>query len=127
MANITCGRCNGTGKHSFNLMHGTMCFGCQGTGKKIVTPKGQKKIAPTAPVSNAKIGDVIEVNKSLGTVTSIRWIIDTNAATRDDGTEYNQVVRFTRLVDGRAMKTWRAVYDNNGLFVVTPDMVGTAE
>jgi 1,2-phenylacetyl-CoA epoxidase PaaB subunit len=40
----TCTRCNGTGRYSFNLQHGTMCFGCRGTGRqktrtKAPTPK----------------------------------------------------------------------------------------
>jgi len=28
----TCSRCGGSGHFSFNLMHGTMCYGCQGKG-----------------------------------------------------------------------------------------------
>lgn len=28
-----CGRCGGSGKYSFNLMYGTMCFGCEGQRK----------------------------------------------------------------------------------------------
>lgn len=28
----TCGRCGGSGHYSFNLMYGTMCFGCKGSG-----------------------------------------------------------------------------------------------
>jgi hypothetical protein len=35
----TCTRCNGTGRYSFNLMHGTTCFGCKGTGKQLTQPK----------------------------------------------------------------------------------------
>ena len=27
-----CKRCSGTGKHSFNLKNGTICFGCSGSG-----------------------------------------------------------------------------------------------
>ena len=30
---ITCTRCGGTGRHSFNLQHGNMCYGCSGSGK----------------------------------------------------------------------------------------------
>lgn len=33
----TCGRCGGSGSFSFNRQHGTMCYGCQGSGK--VAPK----------------------------------------------------------------------------------------
>ena len=35
----TCTRCNGTGRYSFNLMHGTKCYGCNGTGKQLTRPK----------------------------------------------------------------------------------------
>lgn len=34
----TCTRCNGTGRYSFNLMHGTKCYGCNGTGKQYTKP-----------------------------------------------------------------------------------------
>ena len=35
----TCSRCNGTGKYSFNLMHGTKCYGCNGTGQQNTKPR----------------------------------------------------------------------------------------
>ena len=35
----TCSRCNGTGRYSFNLMHGTKCYGCNGSGKQYTKPK----------------------------------------------------------------------------------------
>lgn len=35
----TCTRCNGTGRYSFNLQHGTKCYGCNGTGKQHTRPK----------------------------------------------------------------------------------------
>jgi len=31
----SCGRCCGSGKFSFNLMHGDRCYGCGGTGIKL--------------------------------------------------------------------------------------------
>lgn len=34
-----CTRCNGTGRFSFNLMHGTKCYGCNGTGKQYTKPR----------------------------------------------------------------------------------------
>ncbi len=33
----TCGRCGGSGKHSYCEMHGDTCFGCGGTGKVLPT------------------------------------------------------------------------------------------
>lgn len=31
----TCGRCGGSGKYSFNMMHGSTCYGCNGRGQKL--------------------------------------------------------------------------------------------
>lgn len=39
MTTYTCSRCNGTGRFSFNLIHGTRCYGCNGTGKQKTKPK----------------------------------------------------------------------------------------
>ena len=30
----TCGRCGGSGRYSFNLMHGDRCYGCGGSGQR---------------------------------------------------------------------------------------------
>jgi hypothetical protein len=35
----TCTRCNGTGRHSFNLQHGTRCFSCNGSGLQRTKPR----------------------------------------------------------------------------------------
>lgn len=46
---ITCTRCNGSGKFSFNLMHGTMCYGCRGAGAIQVERKAHaRKVAAKA-------------------------------------------------------------------------------
>lgn len=29
---VTCSRCGGSGNYSFNMMHGSMCYGCHGHG-----------------------------------------------------------------------------------------------
>lgn len=34
----TCSRCGGSGRYSFNLLHGTRCYGCGGTGKQKTKP-----------------------------------------------------------------------------------------
>lgn len=31
---VTCSRCGGSGKYSYNMMHGDMCYGCSGIGVK---------------------------------------------------------------------------------------------
>ncbi len=32
---VECGRCGGSGSYSWNAMHGSMCYGCSGKGKKL--------------------------------------------------------------------------------------------
>jgi len=32
---VTCGRCGGSGQYSYNQISGSVCFGCNGTGKKL--------------------------------------------------------------------------------------------
>jgi len=39
MEKQVCGRCGGSGKYSFNLIRGTVCFGCNGSGFQMVDPK----------------------------------------------------------------------------------------
>ena len=39
----TCGRCGGTGQHSFNLRHGSVCYGCTGSGQRLT--RAGKKVA----------------------------------------------------------------------------------
>jgi DnaJ-class molecular chaperone len=34
---VTCKRCGGSGKFSFNLIRGTVCFGCNGSGNILTT------------------------------------------------------------------------------------------
>ena len=99
-----CTRCGGSGEYSYNLKDGTRCYGCGGTGKQIVTPKGQKKIKPTAELKNCKVGDIIDMDCILCQVTSVKWI----KLNRANSNLYNQVVRYTRLVNGEKMKTWRS-------------------
>ena len=36
----TCSRCCGSGKYSFNLIHGSRCYGCGGSGK-VLTKRGK--------------------------------------------------------------------------------------
>jgi ribosomal protein L37E len=112
-----CTRCDGTGKHSFNLRDGDVCYGCGGAGKQIVTPKGQPKITPTATLATCNVGDIIEMNKVLARVTSIKWI-----ELKDHG--YNQVVRYTRFVDDKPMKSWRTVYKDFYAIIPSADMIG---
>jgi hypothetical protein len=50
-----CKRCGGSGNYAFNMMHGTVCFGCSGR-KTFVTKAGEraKAIVRTAISKNGK-------------------------------------------------------------------------
>jgi hypothetical protein len=59
----TCSRCGGGGSYSFNLMHGSTCYGCSGTGQQL-TKRGRAAQAhlialQTKPASEIKVGDNI--------------------------------------------------------------------
>lgn len=59
----TCSRCCGDGQYSFNLMHGSVCYGCSGTGYKL-TPRGRAaqlflNQMREIPMENFQIGDSI--------------------------------------------------------------------
>ena len=118
IATQTCNRCNGSGKHSFNLRDGDTCYGCGGSGLVAMAPKGQKKVKPTAEKHNAAIGDIILVNKVLYTVAQITW-----CKLNDEG---NQKIKAIRLVDGKAFRLYRSALDKSN-FEITPtaEMIGT--
>ena len=56
----TCSRCNGTGRYSFNLMHGNVCFGCSGTKTQITAngKRAQKAYSAALAKNQALAGDL---------------------------------------------------------------------
>lgn len=59
-----CSRCGGCGRYSFNLMYGTVCFKCNGSGI-LFTPRGKRqleayKAARSKPASDVKVGEKIK-------------------------------------------------------------------
>lgn len=62
---VTCSRCCGTGKYSFNLMHGDRCYGCSGKGYKL-TARGAAACkfysdSMCKPAKELQVGDVVRV------------------------------------------------------------------
>ncbi len=60
---VTCGRCGGTGSYSFNMMHGSRCYGCNGSGFKL-TKRGRAAQAYLSslrqiPAKDFVVGDLI--------------------------------------------------------------------
>lgn len=59
-----CGRCGGTGKYSFNMMHGSTCYGCSGAGR-VLTKRGAAaskflNALRNVPVETLKVGDFMQ-------------------------------------------------------------------
>lgn len=51
---ITCTRCGGSGSYSFNLARGTVCFGCEGVGFKMVDAEKHSKAQAARAIRDAK-------------------------------------------------------------------------
>ena len=54
---MSCGRCGGSGQHSYCQMHGTTCFGCGGRGK-VYTKRGRAAVAYLVKLRTKKVTDV---------------------------------------------------------------------
>lgn len=81
-----CGRCGGSGHYSYNLMHGTMCYGCKGAGnvftKRGLAAKQFFEDSLSRPAEDVKVGDIIRCwscDRKFYAVTK------TSASTWDDG------------------------------------------
>jgi hypothetical protein len=60
----TCGRCAGSGHYSFNLMHGTVCFGCGGSGIKLTKRGAAAKTAWIAAYRKTiRVSEIVAGNK----------------------------------------------------------------
>ena len=62
----TCGRCSGSGEHSYNQLHGKVCYGCNGKGERL-TKRGSVaaqfyRASCEAMAKDVAAGDTIEIN-----------------------------------------------------------------
>lgn len=84
----SCPRCNGSGKYSYNEVHGSMCYGCHGTGK-ILTKEGER-IKKTITKLQDKLWNIkateVRVGDSIYEKTLLRsgWSIVTEIKQVDD-------------------------------------------
>ncbi len=91
LESTACGRCGGSGSYSFNLMHGSMCYGCKGRGE-VLTKRGRAaqewlNEQRMAPASEFKVGDTyFSQGFSAGSFTEPnRWIKIESIEKREDG------------------------------------------
>ena len=66
-----CTRCGGSGKFSFNLIHGDRCYGCKGTGEQLTKRGAAAKAKFTASMSH--LASELEVGDSI--YTNDHWYI----------------------------------------------------
>lgn len=70
----TCGRCGGTGQFSYNQMHGSRCYGCNGRGVRHTREAGKQfqawshdlKQLRQALGKNLKVGDELAIEQATG-------------------------------------------------------------
>ena len=76
---VTCGRCGGSGSYSYNLMHGSMCYGCNGAGYNL-TKRASKALTVIGehraqPVETVNVGDLIRY-RSMGGAERTVQVVD---------------------------------------------------
>lgn len=80
MTTETCSRCGGSGSYSFNLRHGSMCYGCNGSGTVVVTPAQlkaraarQAKATKTNAEREAATANRVALSSRLQPILEARW------------------------------------------------------
>jgi len=77
---IICTRCNGSGHYSFNLVRGTVCFGCEGAGYKIVDGKkhaaAQARKAKRLATQQAEMAERIAVANARYEARKVKYAND---------------------------------------------------
>ncbi len=58
-----CTRCGGSGSYSFNLRHGTMCYGCSGSGEQLTTngKRAMKRMKEFKAENYSRLASDVEV------------------------------------------------------------------
>lgn len=90
----SCGRCGGSGRYSFNLMHGSVCYGCGGKGQ-VLTKKGRAAQnflddLRSRKAGEMKVGDIILYEGfSCGSYSqSSKWEAITEIITAPSGQDF---------------------------------------
>jgi predicted nucleic acid-binding Zn-ribbon protein len=84
----TCTRCGGSGQYSFNMIDGTRCYGCGGTGRKYASKKvGAAVNAMKAAISAIKhpmasqlvVGDsILDIERPIEGTKKFLWSVVTS-------------------------------------------------
>lgn len=123
-----CGRCGGSGEHSYNQLHGSVCYGCNGHGVRH-TKKAHKEFQDWAHAlkcqreaigHSLQVGDELAILQSTGLMTTkvVGWHSIASIETTDeecgwsitcapDGTEQRTPTCWTIIItfdDGEQMR-----------------------
>jgi hypothetical protein len=79
----TCTRCGGTGQFSFNQKHGSMCYGCNGSGIQL-TKRGQAAQrfftdSCMVRLDSLQIGDLMQIDDVIGGKRYFAPVVETRA------------------------------------------------
>ena len=55
LTKVPCRRCGGSGHFAYNLIHGTMCYGCRGTKYQMVDLDAERKRRETSAAKRQKL------------------------------------------------------------------------
>lgn len=74
----TCGRCGGSGRYSYNQMHGSTCYGCSGKGSKL-TKAGRAAYdfylaSVSKPARDVVVGNKIWESIAIGSNIASGWM-----------------------------------------------------
>lgn len=82
----TCSRCGGTGNYSFNIMHGSRCYGCGGAGK-VYTRRGKAALAFLVALRSRKASEIEVGDTFLFDAFTSKFFLRVNEIIkRNDGT-----------------------------------------
>lgn len=126
----TCNRCGGSGHYSYHMMHGTVCFKCDGKGIILASPS-KKGVKVNSSFDYCDVGDVIKVS-GVG-VAKIVEIEIGEFERKEPGpfgamvVTYPQRIIIESLIDGKKYKMYRRLkhslerVDSNGVtWIVNP-------
>lgn len=80
----SCGRCGGSGRYSFNLVHGSRCYGCGGSGK-VLTKRGAAAKAFADTLLDVRVENVGERQARYTDAMTGKRITFTGTREKDNG------------------------------------------
>lgn len=90
MITLTCPRCNGSGNYSYHMVHGTVCFKCDGAGVIEIT-EAQYRAMQKRQAKAAELKEIKEEERKAKQVIS-EYVISTLIARYQDNAKYQKMI-----------------------------------